>query len=224
MSHPLVARALGILAPPLCLCCRLPLPRPAAGPALCRRCSVEIERASGQGFHADGIEAGFAPLPYAGAGRRLVAALKFSRLLIVAELGAALISSRAPPQALAGVIVPVPGAPLRTLGRGFDPAWELAAALSGLTGSAVSPVLQRRDLRHQRGRSRRARLTDPPVVTAAGAAPGIALLVDDVVTTGATIDACARALRVAGAARVFAVAIAAVPPRRGACGGRPGEA
>ena len=60
-----------------------------------------------------------------------MAALKFSRLLIVAELGAALISAGAPRRALEGVIVPVPGAPVRSLRRGFDPAAELAVALAG---------------------------------------------------------------------------------------------
>jgi predicted amidophosphoribosyltransferase len=205
--------ALGIVAPPLCLCCRAPLVRPARGPALCDRCSVEIERAAGQELRADGIDAGFAPLPYLGAGRRLVAALKFSRLLVVAELGAALIAAGASRRALDAVIVPVPGAPIRSLRRGFDPAAELAAALSGYTGSAVCRCLRRRDLRRQRGRSRGRRLAEPPAVVAIGPTPRTALLVDDVVTTGATIDACARALREAGSERVFAVALAAVPPR-----------
>ena len=81
---------------------------------------------------------------------------KFSRLLIVAELGARADRRRARRGGLSrAVIVPVPGAPIRSLRRGFDPAAELAVALAGCTGSTVSPCLRRRDLRRQRGRSRR---------------------------------------------------------------------
>ncbi len=186
---------------------------PPAGPALCGGCRDEIERSPGSPLRADGIDGGFAPLEYAGAGRRLVAALKFSRLLVVAELGAALIADRAPPAWLDATVVPVPAAPARALRRGFDPAWELAAALAGQTGMPAAPLLRRRDRRHQRGRSRRQRLGRPPRIAASRPAPRRVLLVDDVITTGATIDACSRALRGAGAASVRAVAIAAVRPR-----------
>ena len=207
------AELLGLLVPPHCLCCRAPLVRAPTGPALCGACRDEIERSPGSPLRADGIDGGFAPLEYAGAGRRLVAALKFSRLLVVAELGAALIADRAPSAWLDATVIPVPAAPARARRRGFDPAWELAAALAGQTGMPAAPLLRRRDRRHQRGRSRHQRLGRPPRITASGPAPRRVLLVDDVITTGATIDACSRALRGAGAASVRAVAIAAVRPR-----------
>jgi predicted amidophosphoribosyltransferase len=107
----------------------------------------------------------------------------------------------------------VPASPGRALRRGFDPAWEIAAALTRLTGAAAAPVLRRRDRRRQRGGTRSRRLARPPRIAAVATAPAEVLLVDDVVTTGATVDACARALRGAGARRVNAVAIAAVHRR-----------
>ena len=206
---------LSLVAPPSCLRCRAPLRRAARGPGLCGRCSAEIDRQRGIAFAADGVDRGFAPLGYDGAGRRLVAALKFSRLLVVAELAAALIADGTPQHpGSAPAIVPVPGAPLRQLRRGFDPAWEISTALAGLTGWQLAPVLRRRDLRRQRGRTRRARLAEPPRIEATCPAPRLALLVDDVVTTGATMTASAWALRRAGSARVDAVALAAVHPGR----------
>ena len=134
------AEVLGVVAPPHCLCCRAPLVRAAAGPALRGLPWGDRPGRPGAGCGPTLIHGGFAPLEYNGAGRRLVAALKFGRLLVVAELGAALIADRAPPGWLeAAVVVPVPAAPSRAQRRGFDPAWELTAALSGLTGMAAAP-------------------------------------------------------------------------------------
>lgn len=206
------AELLGLLAPPRCLSCQALLVRAAAGPGLCEGCAAEVERSPAVTFRADAIDGGLAPLAYKGAGRRLVAALKFRRLLVVAELGAALIADGAPPGWLEAALVPVPAAPSRARRRGFDPAWELVSALVGQTGATAAPLLRRSDRRHQRGRSRAERLARPPLVRAVAAAPPRAILIDDVVTTGATIDACARALRVAGSDEVRALALAAVPP------------
>jgi predicted amidophosphoribosyltransferase len=203
---------LGLVAPPLCLLCRSPLERGGGVELLCPGCAGELAMAPGARLRADGIDGGFAALPYRGAGRRLVGALKFSRLLAGAELGARLISARAPAGLLRGTLIPVPSAPLRATRRGIDPALELARSLAALDGLALGTPLRRRDLGHQRGRTRAQRLARPPRISVAGPVDGAALLIDDVVTTGATIDACSTALRAAGASRVTAVALAAVSP------------
>ena len=192
-----------MLAPPLCLCCRGPLARAARGPGLCGRCILAIELARPQRLAAAALDDGFAPLPYEGVGRRLVGALKFQRLLLVAELGAALIVAGAPAGMLGGEIVPVPPSSLRLARRGFDPAAELSGALAGAGGLNVSPCLRRLDARPQRGRSRQRRLSAPPRFAAAAIVPGRALLVDDVATTGHAQRVCCGA------------ATSGLPPDRG---------
>jgi ComF family protein len=151
---------------------------------------------------------------------RVLRALKFGRLEFLAE---ALVDEALAREPLAGVgradrIVPVPLAPVRRLGRGFNQAERLAAALAGRLGLPVSDALARHGLwpppqtrlgRAQRRASPRAafRLACPAAV-----AGGRILLVDDVVTTGATLRAAARALIGAGGARaVLALAVAATP-------------
>jgi predicted amidophosphoribosyltransferase len=105
-------------------------------------------------------------------------------------------------------VVPVPPGPWRWRWRGFDPAEEIAIAVAENTGLAFSPCLRRGRGRRQVGRRRWQRLADPPLVWTIAAAPPNALLVDDVWTTGATLAACARALRAGGSRRVVALTLA----------------
>jgi predicted amidophosphoribosyltransferase len=138
--------------------------------------------------------------------RDLVAALKFRSLLPAARAAAELIAERSPSELLSGrPLVPVPPAALRHAWRGFDPAAELATALVQITGASLSPCLRRRGSGPQRGRGRRERLTNAPQIEAAGDVPGQVLLIDDVLTTGATLAACAAALRTAGGVDVKAI-------------------
>jgi predicted amidophosphoribosyltransferase len=114
----------------------------------------------------------------------------------------------APAHLLSGAVVPVPPAPSRLRRRGFDPAGELAAALAERLDASPQRCLARRGARRQVGRRRGERLGQPPKIRATGTAPRSVLLVDDVLTTGATLAACAQALRSAGAIRIVAVTFA----------------
>lgn len=218
------------LAPPACAACRAPLV--AADAILCRGCRAELPwlpaaRCPRCGLpgrcgdrcpaRAAAYAAAWAPVAYDGPARALVAALKFRGALPVAELMAAQIAAGAPRALLAGAtVVPVPAHPARRRARGFDQSARIAAALAARTGLPLAPCLRRAGApTRQLGASRAARLAAARrlAIAVAGRPPARALLVDDVHTTGATLDACARALRAAGSADVAAVAYARALPR-----------
>ncbi len=195
--------AVSLLIPSSCAACGRSC-RPDA--PLCTRCARGLSAAGPIAGHgAPGLDRAWSSAPHEGVARDLVAALKFRRLLPVAGLIAKRIEWLAPGSVLSGTIVPVPSAPLRSLGRGFDPAAEIAAALAELTELPLEPCLRRRGGGRQLGRRRAQRIGHPPRIEARGPVPRSVLLVDDVLTTGATLSACARALREAGSVRVAAV-------------------
>jgi predicted amidophosphoribosyltransferase len=191
------------LIPPLCAACGRTC-RPEA--ALCTRCSRRLAEADPlEGAGAPGLDRAWASASHAGVARDLVSALKFRRLLPVADLIADRIQWLAPATLLSGTIVPVPTAPLRTMARGFDPAAEVAAALARRTELPVQACLARRGGGRQVGRRRAQRIGHPPLIRASGQVPRSVLLIDDVLTTGATLASCAQALRRSGAVRVVAI-------------------
>ena len=200
------APLLSILAPPRCLACGT---ASAASEPLCSRCAAALEAVEPPpGAAIPGVDASWAATPHEGIARELVAALKFRRLLAAAGPIADRIARHAPAELLAGTVVAVPAAPLRSLRRGFDPAEEIAARLAALCGLPMRMPLRRANARPQVGRTRADRISDPPRIWADEVAPVAVLLLDDVQTTGATLRACAQALRGAGAARVAAVTFA----------------
>jgi predicted amidophosphoribosyltransferase len=140
--------------------------------------------------------------------REVVAALKFAGRLALAEVAAERIVASLPVDLGAVSVVAVPPEPLRLRRRGFDPAELIAAAVAERLGAALEPVLRRRRGQRQVGRRRAERVASPPRVSAPVCPLHPALLIDDVLTTGATLRACARALRDAGCGEIRAAVFA----------------
>jgi predicted amidophosphoribosyltransferase len=155
-----------------------------------------------------GIELAVAAAPFAGIAREIIHALKYARRLALAEVAAGAMLRALPAGGPAMTVVPVPAGPWRWRWRGFDPAEELALSIAERAGLPFSACLRRAGGPRQVGRQRSERLADPPRVWTAAEPPREALLVDDVWTTGATLAACALALREGGCRRVVALTLA----------------
>ena len=155
-----------------------------------------------------GVDLAVAASPFEGVARRIVHCLKYARRLSLAEVAAEAMLRALPGRECPDAVVPVPAGPWRRRWRGFDPAEEIALAIGSRAGLPISECLRRSAGRRQVGRRRAERLADPPRVRASGPVPQVALLADDVWTTGATLAACAGELRASGTRRVVALALA----------------
>jgi predicted amidophosphoribosyltransferase len=194
-----------LLIPPRCAACAAPT---TATAALCSGCARDLRTAAAGSGRVAGVGVVAWAAPYEGAARELVAALKFGGRLPLAEVAADRIVAALDPELGPVSVVAVPPEPIRLRRRGFDPADLIAAAVAERLGAPLEPVLRRRRGQRQVGRHRAERLGSPPRVSATGAPRYPALLVDDVLTTGATLKACASAMRDAGSGEIRAAVFA----------------
>lgn len=189
------------IEPPYCQRCGLPYAESITTPFECSNCrEMELE-----------FEYARAAVAARGLVLDLIHRYKYQQALWCERFLAGLLIQRAGPvlrQESWDVIVPVPLHPRRQAEREFNQAERLARRLGGATGLPVNRRLLRRTRftrsqtqldRHQRVRNVQGAFALRPGADPAGLR---IVLVDDVLTTGATTNACARVLRRAGARAV----------------------
>lgn len=169
-----------------CLACTMP----SDGP-LCERCRLQLRPAPeitvGSGL------VGVAGFVHEGPARLLVHALKYRGVTAAAGPLIEAMADRLPSSATA--LIPVPRARLRALRYGVDPAAILASGVAIRTGLPVIPALGSRWWwRRHAGRSRTERVA-VSFEASGRTVPRGAVLVDDVLTTGATMLAASVTLR-----------------------------
>ncbi|MDQ5879895.1 MAG: hypothetical protein QG638_2632 [Pseudomonadota bacterium] len=196
----------------LCPACLTDLPRLAA--TCCPRCALLSPQSEICGRcqrHPAHFDALIALYPYAFPIDRMVQKLKYGHQLALADWFGEQLGDTCR-ELNADLIIPMPLHAKRLRERGFNQAMEIARPLGRITGIPVSVSFceRQRETSPQEGlslRERRRNLKD--AFACSGDLDGRHVaLVDDVVTTGASVDECARTLRLHGAGSVTVVAVA----------------
>lgn len=205
----------GDRAPSLvCSACTNDLPVAPAGCALCAAASTDGEICGDCLRELPQFDTTLSAFRYDFPLDRLIHAYKFNANLALTSLFAAALAARARIRgnAMPGVIVPVPLAKKRLAERGFNQSALIASQVAATLGVSCESfhLLKTRETVPQVGLDREARRKNVKGAFACNVSLNgqTVAIVDDVMTTGATLSEAARVLKVQGAARVEAWVIA----------------
>ena len=175
--------------------------RPMATAGLCGACDASYDRVWVCGsYHS-----------YLG---DMIKAMKFDAVREVARTAAELMSERLPSLPSNTIIIPIPTIRSHIRVRGFDHTALMARALSRRTGILYKPLIKRLNNTIQLGKSRKDRIAQAKqafYVDTVLDPEANYLILDDVVTTGATVQAAAKCLKDAGARTVWVVTLTHEP-------------
>jgi len=223
-----IEKIINIFYPPNAICIACGALRVDDARQLCARCAEDLQprtppfcpRCGKSGWvmecpdcallKPDAMDGRRAAFLYRGAARRLVQALKYSSIAAAAE-ALARGMARVLPEERFDAIVPVPLHWVRQRQRGFNQAELLGDALSTLCGIPAKNALTRTratQTQTQLDREDRAANVKAAFSVCAAINGFSILLIDDVLTTGSTANACAAALKAAGAEKVVMIAAA----------------
>lgn len=208
---------LDLVLPPACAACG------RTGAVLCDRCTVGLAAPDDGAFVVadagvvvgDTLLLAIGAFAYQGPLRRALGRLKYAGAARVARpLAAAATPTFARLTDISGpaTVVPVPIHPARQRQRGYNQARLLASALAERQRLKVGEPLMRAqatERQHRLDRVARLRnLRDAISMRPGAAVPRVAIIVDDILTTSATLEACASVLVAAGTETAYGFAIA----------------
>jgi ComF family protein len=178
---------------------------------VCDECAASM-RPARSGALVPGVTWSVAAFSYEGVARELVARVKYrNERVAVRWLGARLARGCAHAPVPVDAITWIPASARRRVARGIDHGALLARAVATELGRRPERLLLRDGGPPQTGRPADERRAGPTLRGVGSVADRTVLIVDDVVTTGATLAAAARVLRDRGARDVLAATVARTP-------------